>query len=174
MDVRNVATLDAACVLAAEEFVRAAAARTVRASTAESCTAGMVASYIAGVSGASATLLGGAVTYCDEIKHHVLGVPAATLEKHTAVSGETACAMADGSRRLFGSDLAVSITGYAGPTGGSPADPIGTVYIGVASKQGTRFERYQFVGDRLSIRLQATLAALRLLVDAVADDGISA
>lgn len=174
MTVMDGATLEAACVRAAEELVREADDRKMRVSTAESCTAGMVASYIAGVPGASAVLLGGAVTYCDGIKHHVLGVPSATLERHTAVSGETACAMAEGSRRLFGSDAAVSITGYAGPGGGSLADPVGTVYFGVATERGACFERHQFDGNRMSVRMQAALTALRLLVDVIADDGISA
>ena len=91
----NETTLNAACVRAAGGLVRLATERDMRVSTAESCTAGMVSSYIAGVPGASAVLLGGAVTYCDDIKNHVLDVPAKTLENHTAVSGETASAMAD-------------------------------------------------------------------------------
>lgn len=174
MNGMNEKTLNAACMRAAEGLVRLATERDVHVSTAESCTAGMVSSYIAGVPGASAVLLGGAVTYCDDIKNHVLNVPARTLENHTAVSGETACAMADGSRKLFGSDVAVSITGYAGPGGGSSADPVGTVYIGVATQRGTRYERHLFEGDRMTVRLQAALAALRLLTDAVVDDGASA
>ncbi len=174
MDMSDETTLDAACRRAAEGLVRTATARTMRVSTAESCTAGMVASYIAGVPGASEILLGGAVTYCDDIKHRVLGVPESTLERHTAVSGETACAMAEGGRRLFGSDVAVSITGYAGPGGGTSADPIGTVYLGVAGERGVRFERHRFDGGRTSVRMQAALAALHLLVDAISDDGVSA
>lgn len=174
MNDMNETTLNAACVRAAEGLVRLATERDMRVSTAESCTAGMVSSYIAGVPGASAVLLGGAVTYCDDIKNHVLDVPEKTLENHTAVSGETASAMADGSRKLFGSDVAVSITGYAGPGGGSSADPVGTVYIGVATQRGTRYERHLFEGDRMSVRLQAALGALKLLADAVVDDGASA
>lgn len=174
MDAMNVEDLNAACVRAAEEFVPLATDRDMRVSTAESCTAGMVSSYIAGVPGASAVLLGGAVTYCDDIKNHVLRVPAKTLEKHTAVSGETACAMADGSRKLFGSDVAVSITGYAGPGGGSSSDPVGTVYIGVASKRGTRYERHQFEGGRMAVRMQAARTALKLLACSVVEDGASA
>lgn len=174
MNAMNETALNAACVHAAEALVRLATERGVCVSTAESCTAGMVSSYIAGVPGASAVLLGGAVTYCDDIKNHVLDVPAKTLESHTAVSGETACAMADGSRRLFGSDVAVSITGYAGPAGGSSANPVGTVYIGVATQRGARYERHLFEGDRMSVRLQSALAALKLLADGVVDDGDSA
>ena len=113
MNDMNETTLNAACVRAAEGLVRLATERDVRVSTAESCTAGMVSSYIAGVPGASAVLLGGAVTYCDDIKNHVLDVPAKTLENHTAVSGETASAMADGSRKLFGSDVAVGMRAVA-------------------------------------------------------------
>ena len=107
----NETTLNAACVRAAEGLVRLATERDMRVSTAESCTAGMVSSYIAGVPGASAVLLGGAVTYCDDIKNHVLDVPAKTLENHTAVSGETASAMADGSRKQMDSEIAGRIKG---------------------------------------------------------------
>ena len=82
--------------------------------------------------------------------------------------------MADGSRKLFGSDVAVSITGYAGPGGGSSANPVGTVYIGVATQRGARYERHLFGGDRMSVRLQSALAALKLLADGVVDDGASA
>ena len=97
--------------------------------TAESCTAGMVASTIAGVPGASAVLRGGAVTYCDEVKRRVLGVSEATLAEYTAVSTETAGEMAHGALELFCADVAVSLTGYAGPGGGTERDPAGTVYM---------------------------------------------
>ena len=105
------------------DIVERASARGVTVSTAESLTAGMIASTIADIPGASAVLRGGAVTYCDEIKHRVLGVEQETLDRYTAVSHQTAREMAVGSLELYQSDIAVSATGYAGPGGGTEADP---------------------------------------------------
>ena len=116
----------------ARDIVERASARGVTVSTAESLTAGMIASTIADIPGASAVLRGGAVTYCDEIKHRVLGVEQETLDRYTAVSHQTAREMASGSLELYQSDIAVSATGYAGPGGGTEDDPAGTFYIGSA------------------------------------------
>lgn len=149
----------------ARELVRVATENGLTVSTAESCTAGMVASLIADVPGASAVLRGGAVTYCDEVKHRVLGVATVTLERYTAVSRQTAFEMAAGSRRLFGSDAAVSLTGYAGPGGGTVEDSAGTVYIGIDDEAGARVERCSFTGGRNEVRLRAAVRALELLVD---------
>ena len=114
----------------ARDIVERASARGVTVSTAESLTAGMIASTIADIPGASAVLRGGAVTYCDEIKHRVLGVEQETLDRYTAVSHQTAREMAVGSLELYQSDIAVSATGYAGPGGGTEDDSAGTFYIG--------------------------------------------
>ena len=116
----------------ARDIVERASARGVTVSTAESLTAGMIASTIADIPGASAVLRGGAVTYCDEIKHRVLGVEQETLDRFSAVSHQTAREMAVGSLDLYQSDVAVSATGYAGPGGGTEQDPAGTFYIGWA------------------------------------------
>lgn len=150
----------------ARELVRVCTERGLRVSTAESLTAGLVASSMADVPGASAVLLGGAVTYCDQIKHKVLGVSEDTLRVHTAVSSETAVEMAQGSRELFSSDVAVSLTGYAGPGGGAEDDPVGTVYIGLAGPAGVRARRYCFAGDRMGVRTQAACAAIETLLAA--------
>ena len=99
----------------ARDILERASVRGVTVSTAESLTAGMIASTIADIPGASAVLRGGAVTYCDEIKHRVLGVEQETLDRYTAVSYQTAREMAAGSLELYQSDIAVSATGYAGP-----------------------------------------------------------
>lgn len=107
----------------ARDIVERASARGVTVSTAESLTAGMIASTIADIPGASAVLRGGAVTYCDEIKHRVLGVEQETLDRFSAVSHQTAREMAVGSLDLYQSDVAVSATGYAGPGGGTEQDP---------------------------------------------------
>lgn len=140
--------------------------------TAESLTAGLTASLIADIPGASAVLRGGAVTYCDEIKARVLGVKTETLERFTAVSAETAREMATGARDLFGSDIAVSLTGYAGPDGGTVDDPAGTVYIGLASARGVLAARHCFAGGRNEVRRKAAATALSLMlreIDALAD-----
>ena len=147
----------------AAQLVERAAGMGKTVCTAESCTAGMVASTIAGVPGASAVLRGGAVTYCDEVKRRVLGVSEATLAEYTAVSTETAGEMAHGALELFGADVAVSLTGYAGPGGGTERDPAGTVYIGV-SGACERVERCVFTGDRNEVRLRAAVHALELLL----------
>lgn len=152
----------------AQRVVESAVSCGLTVATAESLTAGMVASAIADVPGASAVLRGGAVTYCDEIKHEVLGVSSETLALHTAVSRETAREMASGSRRLFKSDISVSLTGYAGPDGGTSNDPAGTVYIGIADERGVQTHRFSFEGSRNEVRRDASRVALCLILDSIA------
>lgn len=152
---------------AAVELVEKATERSVTIATAESLTAGLTAATIADIPGASAVLRGGAVTYCDEVKHHVLGVSRQTLEEHTAVSEDTALEMAEGARRLFESDIAVSLTGYAGPDGGGPDKPAGTVYIAISDRDEAFSIRCQFEGNRNEVRFQAALKALALLINRV-------
>lgn len=147
------------------ELVHECSARGMTVSTAESCTAGLVASSIADVPGASTVLRGGAVTYCNEVKHKVLGVGLDTLRVHGAVSYETAREMAQGSRRVFDSDIAVSLTGYAGPGGGTPDDPTGTVYLGLSTCRSVVSHRFQFGGDRNEVRMRAAVKAIELLLD---------
>jgi len=137
--------------------------RIATVSTAESCTGGLIAGRLTEQGGSSAFFLGGFVTYSDGQKVQVLGVPSALIEKHSAVSEPVAAAMADGARRLAGSTFALSVTGYAGPSGGTDFDPIGTVYIGLAGPDGTRVTRFRYGGDRFRIRALATQGALDLL-----------
>ena len=151
---------------AAARLVELCSARGLTVATAESCTAGMVASTIAGVPGASSVLRGGAVTYVNEIKRAVLGVSQESLDAYTEVSHPVAREMADGARRVFESDLAVSLTGYAGPGGGTAENPVGTVYLGISSAAGTESVRERFDGDRMRVRMQAALRALELLCSA--------
>ncbi len=151
----------------ARELVLLCYERGVTLSTAESCTAGLVSSTIADIPGASDVLRGGAVTYVDEIKHAVLGVSLHTLERFTAVSAPCASEMAEGARRVFGSTLAVSTTGYAGPGGGTEEDPVGTVYFGLASDCVVRTECCRFEGTREDVRQAACLHALQMLLSAV-------
>ena len=151
------------CDLEAQRLVAFASAHGLTVATAESCTAGRVAAVVGGVPGASEVLRGGAVTYMNEIKHRVLGVSEKTLATVGAVSERCACEMATGARALFGSDAAVSITGFAGPGGGTADNPVGTVYLGIADQDGARAVRRHFNGDRDDVRWQATMEGLRLL-----------
>ena len=148
--------------LAAHELVDRFRASSKTVAFAESLTAGLTSSAVGGVPGASLVLRGGAVTYVNEVKERVLGVEAATIAAYSEVSHETAREMAVGALGLFGSTCAVSLTGYAGPGGGSASDPVGTVYIGYASEGFVTSERFVFSGDRTAVRRQASLAALRL------------
>ncbi len=132
-------------------------------STAESCTGGMIASEIVNLPGASRFFAGGACTYRDEAKRDILGVPQATLDAYTAVSRETALAMAEGAKRIYRSDWAISTTGIAGPDGGTPEKPVGLVWIGVATPGKTFAFRENFSGDRVQIREKSVFKALDLL-----------
>lgn len=129
--------------------------------TAESCTGGWVAAAITSVAGSSAWFERGFVTYSNGAKETMLGVPAATLAEHGAVSEPVAAAMAGGALRHSGAGLALSITGVAGPGGGTPAKPVGMVCFGwAAAGESARVETRVFAGDRNAVRRQAVLHAL--------------
>ncbi len=138
--------------------------RTLSLSVAESSTAGMLANRITNVSGSSAYFMGGAVTYSNEAKENLVQVPHQTMIDHGAVSGETAKAMAEGCRRLFSTDLAVAITGIAGPTGGTEEKPVGLHFIALASADETEVEEHIWSGDRLQNKTQTVERALRMLL----------
>ena len=129
-------------------------------SAAESCTGGLVGSYITDVAGASAYFRGSAGTYCNEMKEHILGVSHHTLETYTAVSAQTAGEMAEGSRSLYGADIAVSTTGIAGPGGGTDSQPVGLVYTGIAGPWGTQTYRDVYLGDRPEVKRRAATGAI--------------
>jgi PncC family amidohydrolase len=130
---------------------------------AESCTGGMVASYITDIAGASAYFEGAIVAYSYQVKENVLGVPASTLERFGAVSAETVMAMARGARTLLNVDIAVAITGIAGPTGGTTEKAVGLTYIALVSRRGELWRKYIWKGDRRQNREQSARAALDLL-----------
>ncbi len=130
---------------------------------AESCTGGLIAMRITNTAGSSGYFLEGAVTYSNAAKIRTLDVPAATIEKFGAVSAETAEAMASGMRAYAGSDYAISVTGIAGPDGGTEEKPVGTVFIGLADAQGTRSLKLLLMGDRYLIRWRSSQAALDYL-----------
>lgn len=147
----------------AENLVALLKARGLVCATAESCTGGGVGSAITGVPGSSAVFAGGVISYSNEVKRNVLGVSAESLDKYGAVSPQVAAQMADGARRLLKTDLAVSLTGIAGPDGGSDAKPVGLVWFGLATAAGVRTEQRRFGGDRAQVRAQAVSHALGLL-----------
>lgn len=157
-------TLEGRLECAARELVDRARGIGLTFATAESCTAGLVAARIADIPGASDVLRGGAVTYCDAVKRRVLGVSEDTLRLHSAVSDPCAREMAVGARVLFEADMAVSLTGYAGPGGGTLDDPAGTVYIGLADERGVTCARCSFEGSRNDVRAHAALFALQMLL----------
>ena len=138
-------------------------ARGMTCATAESCTGGGIGSAITAVPGSSEVYWGGVISYDNSVKHGVLGVAEETLATVGAVSGETAAQMADGVRRLLKTDLAVSVTGIAGPGGGSDEKPGGLVWFGLATKDGVRTEKALFTGDREAVRVKTVLHALGML-----------
>ena len=156
----------------AENVVQLLKERGLSAATAESCTGGLISAEITSVSGSSDVFGFGVCTYANEAKMKLLGVKAETLAAVGAVSEETACEMAAGVRRLSGADIAVSVTGVAGPTGGTPEKPVGTVYIGVSTEKFTEAKRYLFTGEqfpeaknaREAIRFETALTALETIL----------
>lgn len=137
--------------------------------TAESCTGGGLSHLLTAIPGASSFFIGGVIAYQNEVKIHWLGVPQETLTNHGAVSSQTAAAMAEGCRCRFKADIAVSITGIAGPSGGTPNKPVGLVYIAVATEASTRTAEHQFPGDREQVRSDAIAMALELILYAIED-----
>ncbi|MBA2277459.1 MAG: CinA family protein [Chloroflexia bacterium] len=134
---------------------------------AESCTGGMVASRIIAVAGSSAYFRGSVVAYANQVKAKMLGVPQAVLDNPGAVSEACARAMAEGARARLGAAIAVATTGIAGPDGGTARKPVGLVYIGIASDQGTFVEEHRFAGNRAAVITATTERALALLVETV-------
>ena len=132
--------------------------------TAESCTGGGIGAALTSVSGASAVYLGGIVSYTNQIKHRLLGVEEKLLDRFGAVSAPVAEAMALGARENLSADIAVSVTGLAGPGGDDFGNPVGTVYIGYSDTYHTFSEQYLLGGDRESVREQAAQLALSLVL----------
>jgi nicotinamide-nucleotide amidase len=147
-----------------EELVLSlAGARGLRIATAESCTGGMVAARLTDVPGASASFVGAVVAYSDEVKRTELGVPEELLKEHGSVSAEVAVAMAEEARDRLGADVAVGVTGVAGPGGGTPEKPVGRVYLHAAGRDGGLSRVLDLPGERQQVRLRATVTALHLL-----------
>ena len=150
----------------AQNLIELLRAKNLTCATAESCTGGGVGAAITAVPGASDVFLGGIISYANCIKQKVLGVSEATLRTKGAVSAECAAQMAEGARRLTGADLAVSVTGIAGPDGGSDEKPVGLVWFGISTQAGVRTEKVLFSGDRAKVREQSVIHALGMLTGA--------
>lgn len=141
----------------------------VTVSTAESCTGGGLSHALTDVPGASAFFIGGIIAYQNHVKTAWLDVPERTLRTHGAVSAESADAMARGCRAQFDTDIAVSITGIAGPAGGTPEKPVGLVYLAIASQVTTRVIERRFAGGRNEVRSQSIVAALELILETLGE-----
>jgi nicotinamide-nucleotide amidase len=152
----------------AQRVVEAAIAHRLTIATAESCTGGMVAAALTGIAGASAVLGFGFITYANAAKSALLGVPEVLLEAHGAVSEPVAKIMAEGALIAAGADIAIAVTGIAGPGGGGEAKPVGLVWFGLARRNGTTIALHHvFSGDRNAVRAAATETALTMLNDAI-------
>jgi competence/damage-inducible protein CinA-like protein len=150
---------------AAELVLDAARARGLTLATAESCTGGMVAAELTAIPGSSEVFVGAAVTYSNRLKHDLVGVPEWLIAEHGAVSAEVAEAMARGARDRLGADVAVAVTGIAGPGGGSEEKPVGLVHLHVSGDGRETPSRMQWGGRRSDIRLRATVAALHAILE---------
>ncbi|MGK9167165.1 CinA family protein [Inquilinus limosus] len=157
--------IDGADLALAEQVLAACRARGLMLATAESCTGGLVAAALTAIAGSSDVVERGFVTYSNAAKAELLGVPTRLIADRGAVSAEVAAAMAEGALIRARVDLAVAVTGIAGPGGATPGKPVGLVHFGLA-RQGaaTRTEQRVFAGDRGAVRAQATRLALELLL----------
>lgn len=132
---------------------------------AESCTGGLIASRITNISGASEYFEAGFITYSNKAKTSFLSVPEGIITRYGAVSFEVAKLMAEGVRNIAGVDIGVSVTGIAGPAGGTLEKPVGTVFVGLATGEGTSVRNFLFTGNRLEIKQQTSEAALTFVAD---------
>ncbi len=144
------------------EVLKALTGKTL--ATAESCTGGMIGELLTAVPGSSAVYKGGIISYTNEVKHKILGVDEVLLDREGAVSAPVAKTMAEGARRVLDADVAVSVTGLAGPGGDDYGNPVGTVYIGYADDKCSEVISCLFEGDRDTVRSQAAEAALQIIL----------
>ena len=153
----------------AETVVKQATERGVTLGTAESLTAGLISATLAEVSGASKTLMGGIVSYDPRVKRELLGVPQTVIDGVGVVSEPCARQMAVGARKALHVDVAVSATGVAGPTGGTPEAPVGTVFVGCSTADETRVQECHFTGGRQAVRKQTVERALQMILQSLQD-----
>ena len=139
----------------------------IRIATVESCTGGLVGHLITETPGSSAYYVGGFITYADRSKQVMVGVPAEVLAAHGAVSAQTAIAMAAGGRSRTGAEICISVSGIAGPDGGSPAKPVGLTYVAVVDADGAAVRRYVWAGSRAENKRSSAQAALELALERI-------
>ena len=149
----------------AERLLEALRARGLTLATAESCTGGMVGAALTAIPGSSDSYRGGVISYCNEVKHGILGVPQELLDRYDAVSWQVAEAMAAGARRVCGAEIGIGITGIAGPGGDGTGKPVGLVYVGYCGGEGASHLELHLKGGRAAVREQARDAALRLVLE---------
>ena len=137
----------------------------LKLAVAESCTGGLISHLITNVAGASNYYLGGVTSYANQVKVGMLGVSPSTIEQHGAVSAETVLEMARGVRKVLGADVGVAVSGIAGPSGGTPQKPVGTVWVGLSSAKDEFARHFLWQGDRLAIKKQSAQAAFSLLIE---------
>jgi len=155
----------------ARRLQEASLAHGLTVALAESCTGGLVAAAITETPGSSGYFVGGVVSYADEAKRDLLGVAPEVLAAHGAVSAQTARAMAEGAKARFGASVAGSVTGIAGPNGGTDEKPVGLTYVAVADSRGVDVRRFVWPGDRVENRRDSGVALLELLLERVAATG---
>ncbi|MBR6120328.1 MAG: CinA family protein [Oscillospiraceae bacterium] len=148
-----------------ERMVEVLKARAISIATAESCTGGLLGKSITDVSGSSAVYPGGVISYCNRVKHEILGVDQSLLDTLGPVSEPVARQMAEGVRRVIGADYGVSVTGIAGPNSDETGRPVGLVYIGASDGVTTLVRECRFDGDRAAVRAQAAEAAADLVLN---------
>jgi PncC family amidohydrolase len=151
--------------LLAERLQRICLGAGLTVATAESCTGGRVCDALTDVAGSSGYVRGGVVAYADALKEALLGVPAIVTRQHGAVSAQAARAMAEGARARLGVDLAVAVTGIAGPSGAAPGKPVGLTYVAVADPAGIEIRRFVWSGDREANKAASTRAGLELILE---------
>ena len=154
-----------------EEVIARLVGKQRTVAVAESCTGGLIGHRLTQVPGSSAAFLGGVIAYHNSVKERVLGVPAQILEREGAVSEATAAAMAEGVRLLLGADVAVAVTGIAGPSGGTDDKPVGLTYVAFADPDSTACERHLWRGDRTANKESSAEAALALLCRCLSAEG---
>jgi nicotinamide-nucleotide amidase len=161
-------SLPAALTGKASEVLELCLLHGVKLATAESCTGGLVASALTAIPGSSRVVERGFVTYSNQAKNGMLGVPEALIEAYGAVSAEVARAMAEGALIHSAADVSLSITGIAGPDGGTPGKPVGTVHIAAAQRGAVTLHRAcHFEGDREEVREQAAMTAMELIIERI-------
>jgi PncC family amidohydrolase len=167
----DVAASDDVLLDLAERVGRACLARGTTLGTAESCTGGLVAHWITEVPGSSTYFRGGVVSYSNDVKRSLIDVPVDVLEAHGAVSAQVAVAMATGARARLGVDLAVAVTGVAGPNGGTAVKPVGLTYVAVADGRGEAVRRFLWTGERSANKRASAQEALRAIIDRLDEVG---